>query len=71
MVTVRVLRSVLAVRSALEFGPIPQRLMGLQVFFPDIGRPTVDQVGILRYRGEPVLGDVEPVAPVSTSYHHV
>lgn len=71
MIVARVRPSVMAVFCALEFGPQPCRLMGVRVRFPDIGQPVTEQVGFLRYRGEPVLGDAEPVAPGPTSDHHV
>lgn len=61
----------LAVQSALLFGPVPHRLIRIRVRFPDIGSPMSEQVGLLRFPGEPTQGDAEPVAPGPTSNHNV
>lgn len=58
----RIRPAALAVSCALEFGPRPFRLIGLQTHFPDIGRPVPEKVGFLRYPGESIVGDAEPVA---------
>ena len=71
MIVVRVRPSVIAVACALQFGPEPCRLVGIQTRFPDVGYPTSEKVGFLRYPGEPILGDAEPVAAGPTSDHHV
>lgn len=41
----------LAVQSALQFGPVPHRLIRIRVRFPDIGAPVLEQVGLLRFPG--------------------
>lgn len=61
----------LAVQSALQFGPVPHRLIRIRVRFPDIGAPVLEQVGLLRFPGEPIQGDAEPVTPGPTSNHNV
>jgi len=71
MIVVRVRPSVIAVASALQVGPEPCRLIGIQTRFPDVGYPTSEKVGFLRYPGELILGDAEPVAASPTSDHHV
>lgn len=71
MIVVRVRPSVIAVACAIQFGPVPCRLMGVQTRFPDVGYPTSEKVGFLRYPGEATLGDAEPVAAGPTSDHHV
>lgn len=42
-----------AVSSALTLGAVPNRLMGVEVFFPDIGSPVAVSLGFLRYSWEP------------------
>lgn len=72
---VRVRSSVVAVKQALvgllEREVSPSRLMGAEVHFPDIGAPVVEKVGFLRYPGEVIEGDAEPVAADSTSDHSI
>lgn len=70
MIRVRIRPSVIAVACALEYGPQPCRLIGLITRFPDVGSPTHEKVGFLRYPGEAIHGDAEPVAPGPTSHHH-
>lgn len=48
----------LAVQSALQFGPVPHRLIRIRVRFPDIGAPVLEQVGLLRFPGEPALSPI-------------
>ena len=45
-----------AVQSALDVGPVPHRLIGIRVRFPDIGSPVLVQVGLLRFPGERPAG---------------
>jgi hypothetical protein len=40
-----------AVHSSFD-GPKANRIAGVRVMFPDIGRPTVEAIGFLRYPGE-------------------
>lgn len=44
MIVVRVRPSVIAVACALQFGPEPCRLMGIQTRFPDVGYPALIHV---------------------------
>lgn len=71
MVTVTLRRSSVAVAAALAFGSHPSRLMAMRVHFPDIGQPVPDSFGFLRYPGEPIQGDAEPVLPGPTSDHNL
>lgn len=61
--------SAVAVSSALSLGPVSSRLVGVEVFFPDVGQPTPDSLGFLRYGGEPSPGDRGPGATVPPSDH--
>lgn len=61
--------SYVATLAAFEFGPVPQRVMAFRVRFPDIGGPVLEQVGFLRYPGESIQGEAEPVAAGSSSDH--
>ena len=60
-----------AVALSIVVGPKPFRLMAIETRFPDIGDPVSERAGFLRYPGEPILGDAEPVAAGPTSDHHV
>jgi hypothetical protein len=61
--------SAVAVSSALSIGPVPSRLVGVEVFFPDVGQPSAGSMGILRYTGEPSSVDRGPGATVPPSDH--
>lgn len=58
-----------AVRNAFEWRQ--DRLMALEMRFPDIGSPMVERLGFLRYTGEPCIGDPELLAGSSESGHNV
>ena len=71
MILARVRPSVVAVSCALQFGPQPCRLMAIETRFPDVGSPTSEKIGFLRYSGEAILGDAEPVAAGPTPDHNL
>jgi hypothetical protein len=61
--------SAFAVSSALSIGPVPSRLVGVDVFFPDVGKPAPVSLGFLRYHGEPSPGDRSAAATAPLSDH--
>lgn len=71
MIRARVRPSVVAVACAVQLGPVPCRLMAVQTLFPDVGQPVSEKIGFLRYSGESILGDAEPVAPGPTPDHNL
>lgn len=62
--------SAVAVSFALARGSSPSRVVGIEVFFPDLGAPRLESLGFLRYSGEPSPGDRGTAATVPPSDHH-